>query len=530
MTADRAETAKMPKWTLQKLLGLTSIEGLNDKSGLEAIGLLVDLAGELNDPDLTDRALRFADDFEARDSAARHKTTLEYFRANAWSSRYSFRRADSDYVWDWEQPELREVVLHLRRALIGEDFKTQPVQRRCEILTNLGNVLSTLGRFVEANTYWTRALAIEPRFWMARGNRGRGLWNYLSLLYDLGHQRIFAFRAHGDLLAALAGIERDPGLGNPAVAPEFGDYAAKIGRALDIQAFERTYTPDRPPLGEDADYRHWALSEALFLNPLNDADRRPIAARDVLTLPGFKAPIDEPPVLFGFFNQLKQEYVSARWLHYEGLQATDLHPSDRDVVLTNTLDYPSYGLGIEKLRIAYRMAYSLLDKVAYFLNRYLDLGIDPTKVYFHNIWREKPGGPIRPQLASSRNLPFRGLYWLSKDIFEPGVREVTEPDAEALRDLRVHLEHKYVKVHDMGPFPPREGGPKDLFFDDLAYALSRTDLEAKGLRMLKLARAALIYLVLGMHQEERRRADAKDDGGGLVVPMEIGTYPDERKT
>ena len=109
------------------------------------------------------------------------------------------------------------------------------------------------------------------------------------------------------------------------------------------------------------------------------------------------------------------------------------------------------------------------------------------------------------------------------------MRDVTEPDAEALRDLRVHLEHKSVKVHEMGPFPPQDGEPKDLFFDDLAYSLNRRDLEAKGLRMLKLARAALIYLALGMHQEERRRAAGKGDGG-LVMPMTIETYPDQRKT
>lgn len=519
----------MPKWTLNALLAVTSIETLNDKAALEAIGHLVDLGGDSNDLDLIDRALGFADDLEARGSWPGHQTTLAYYRGNAWSSRYSARRTDPEFAWDWEQPELQEVVLHLRRALIGDEFSSQTVQRQCEILTNLGNVLSTLGRFVEANAYWSRALEIEPRFWMARGNRGWGLWEYLKLLYEPAHQPIFAYRAHGDLLAALVGIERDPGLGNPAVASEFGERAAEIGRAIDLEAFERIYTPDQPPLGEDSDYRRWALSEALFLNPLNDAERRPIAAHDVLTLPRFMAAIDEPPVLFGFFNQLKQEYVSARWLHYEGLRADGLHASDRHVTLTNTLDYPSYGLGIEKLRIAYRMAYSLLDKIAYFLNRYLGLGIDPTRVYFHNIWREKPGGPIRPQLADSRNLPLRGLYWLSKDLFEPGVREVTEPDAEALRDLRVHLEHKYVKVHEMGPFPPQDDEPKDLFFDDLAYSLNRRDLEARGLRMLKLARAALIYLALGMHQEERRRAADKGDGG-LIMPMTIEAYPDERKT
>lgn len=514
---------------LEDLLALQTIDGIADGAALQIVGTLIDVGGDRGDLDLIDRALEFADALEARGSRAGRVAVLEYFRANAWGWRYALRRSKTDDVWTWEQPELQAELLHLRRALTGDDFADLPAQRQCEILTNLGNVSSTLGRFIEANGYWTRALEIDPRFWMARGNRGRGLWDYLKALYDPDHQRVFALRAHGDLLAALVGIDRDPALGNPEVAPAFADRAAEIGRAIDVDRLERWYDPDRPPLAEDVDYRRWCVAETLFLNPLNDADRRPVAARDSLVLPAFSAALDEPPVLFGVFNQLKQEYVSARWLHYEGWRANGPHPSDLEVTLTNTLDYPCYGLGVEKLRIAYRMAYSLLDKTAFFLNRYLKLGIPPNQVYFRTIWREKPGDPIRPQLADSRNLPLRGLYWLSKDLFEPGVKAVTEPDARALYELRNHLEHKYVKVHDLGPFPPEPDGPKDMFFDDFACALNRRDFEAKGLRVLKLARAALIYLALGMHIEEGRRSGSKG-ATRLTMPMTLESFPDDRKT
>jgi hypothetical protein len=48
--------------------------------------------------------------------------------------------------------------------------------------------------------------------------------------------------------------------------------------------------------------------------------------------------LDEPPSLVGFFNQIKQEYVSARWSLYGGTHSSSrAHFSDRDVTLTNTL-------------------------------------------------------------------------------------------------------------------------------------------------------------------------------------------------
>src|SRR5207245_1998729 len=98
-----------------------------------------------------------------------------------------------------------------------------------------------------------------------------------------------------------------------------------------------------------------------------------------------------PPVI-GFFNQIKQEFVSARYLYYEGLRSKGPHFSDRDVLLYNTLDYPVYSLATEKLRAAFRLAYSLFDKISFFLNHYLQLGHNPNKVSFRGVWCE-PKGP-----------------------------------------------------------------------------------------------------------------------------------------
>ena len=72
-------------------------------------------------------------------------------------------------------------------------------------------------------------------------------------------------------------------------------------------------------------------------------------------------PIGEPPVLTGFFNQLKQEFVSARWLYFEGIHSESAHFSDRKVLLYNTLDYPAFGLAVEKTKVAFRMAYRCSD-------------------------------------------------------------------------------------------------------------------------------------------------------------------------
>ena len=44
----------------------------------------------------------------------------------------------------------------------------------------------------------------------------------------------------------------------------------------------------------------------------------------------------------------EQEYASARWLLFDGLHNDDVHFSDRNVAIANTLDYSAFGLAIEK--------------------------------------------------------------------------------------------------------------------------------------------------------------------------------------
>ena len=62
------------------------------------------------------------------------------------------------------------------------------------------------------------------------------------------------------------------------------------------------------------------------------------------------------------------------------------------MTLTNTFDYPAYGLAVEQVRTAYRVAYSLFDKIAFFLNDYFSLNIPLSQVSFGRVWKDKGGG------------------------------------------------------------------------------------------------------------------------------------------
>ena len=214
--------------------------------------------------------------------------------------------------------------------------------------------------------------------------------------------------------------------------------------------------------------------------------------------------------------------MSARWLCYEGLTEQRAHFSDRDTHLYDTLSIPSYSLATEKTKLAFRMAYSLFDKIAFFINEYFKVGLAEREVSFRSVWYERKGNPkpLSSIFLNRPNWPLRGLYWLSKDLYEPAFGEVSEPDAEGLADLRHHLEHKYCQVHeDLGlgysHFAAAQNG------STLGFRIGRDMLDAKSLHLLKLTRAALIYLSLAVHREEIARKAERGDGLIASMPLRM---------
>ena len=176
------------------------LAGLTGAQSLNVIGSLIDLSESLGKPEGARRALEQTDQIDPTKLAETDTALLEYFRANAWSVLHRHENAN---VWDWEQPALGQEIFHLRKCVSHAGFVKLEKLRRCQVFTNLGNCMDTVGRFVEAQDYWGRAIALEPKFGMAIGNMGYGLETYARALYDRGHQMLFLKFAHVGVKTAL---------------------------------------------------------------------------------------------------------------------------------------------------------------------------------------------------------------------------------------------------------------------------------------------------------------------------------------
>jgi hypothetical protein len=380
-----------------------SIDGLDDTHALDIVGSLIDAASDGASPQGVHDALALGERLRQRGLGPDHEAVLWYFVGNAWASLRHMRTAAGDAIWEWEQPEIREEIIAFRRALNPETIRHVDKARRCQIHTNLGNLFSTVGRSIDAVESFDRALGEHARFGMALGNKALCLVGYARALYDPGHRLVFAGVARRLVEQALA-----LPLETESAREGFGRLHVDLRRVTDGHDCSELEHLDSYPIGEGADapFRSWALREQLFLNPLNDLGPFGIAARDILHLPTMTVARETGTGFHGFYNQLKQEFATARWFLFEGLHPPARHLADADLVLLDTFDGTAFGHSLEKVKFAFRSAYSLLDKIAVFLATYLDFKMDMHRVNFRSVWYANghPKSGLWPLLALLRQV------------------------------------------------------------------------------------------------------------------------------
>ena len=514
---------KLPEPQAALLAGLTLEPGAAVAAAefMAVVAGLIDVASNQRHEDGLLHAIKLLDQMPEVVQGEVSVALRRYFLANAHAGLAGLSHGDRETVWDWEQPNRALAILNYREALAASDIDKEPPVRRNQIETNLGNSLSHVGRFIRAIEHWDNVLTVEPGFGMAHANRAKALVSYSACLHEKHWRHCLVSEARLAIDEAF-GCGLEPG-------------ADRSFEPLADWLTERTagWAPYEPPTAfngmspEEASYRQWVVNNKLALNPLNDIWRVPEAARDSYHLPPLMLSFKEASGVLGQFNQLKQEYTTARWLLFEGTNSDEAHFADAGVRLIEPPDMAHFSMDDEKVRLAFRSAYSLMDRVAFFINRHWQLGWSSDRVWLKSLWcpRGKKGGPapgLRPEFQRGPNWPLRGIYWISKDLYdEELVGETTSPEARDLYFLRRALEHRDVRTYSFS-LPSEELLPSDC------ECVIEEDLARETLRMLGLGREVLLHLGMATGIEERRREQVRPAEEPRVT-MEVREVPFEFK-
>lgn len=429
------------------------------------------------------------------------------------------------------------ILYHYREALDllyadelkKEIYRPYVIGLKLPLLTNYANMLSQCGRKVAAIRCYRQALEISPSFKMAIGNIGVALQHYSMLVHDKGHKNYLNHFAYNYIKLA---IESSPEEVHHNAANYFRNRLDIYSSEYIKEFLEQELHIDEYNLGmpQEEEYRKWCLRNHLFLNPLNDLPlEHSCFAADTLQLPGIITPIFQKdiPIYFGIFNQIKQEYVYARYLCYKFQSTTDEpHYADKETFLVNLYDYPQYSIRVEDGKTAFRLLYSLFDKVSFLANCYWKLGIKEHDVSFYSIWKNQSGGKNKYQhksIDTKNNIALESIKWIYKD-FNINFGDSEKPESQKLKILRHSLEHKYVKVHSSllydvcTPYLDDEG----------TYHISEKTLLQYTMNLMDMVRELIIDLSMAIHIEEFNRK-IKDKEEHLIGNLTLYKYEDEWK-
>lgn len=439
-----------------------------------------------------------------------YKSIVYLYKANIYDALSRFD--DEDAVWGWHQKYKIYETLELRKAVVDAKFCDLPSVHKCKIYTNLACNLSRLGRYIEAIKCYDSAMKIIPNFAMAICNRAVTLIDYALSLYDDGHA-LFILNHAVEQLNKIdeQNLYWDSGFHELAVN-SFKERKKYANSILNSAQYTQVSDLNQWSLGDSNDekeYRRWCLKNSLFLSPLNDICSHSIAAHDVIHLPSHKYSISDDIRYPKYFNILKQEFVFARHVYYLSMSIPDEHYADNDILLYNGFDGVRFGYKREQLKTAYRVAYSLFDKIAIFINEYYQVGLKTEFVSFRKIWGKcaNKQQELYKCFDGIKNMPLQGLYYLSKDLFDSQFIDNSLPEAEQLSDLRNRVEHRFLNV--------QEYAAEAKNTDNILY-VTADDLEKKTMKVLSMAREAIIYLSLSMYVEEKSKES--DDEFACILP------------
>lgn len=505
---------------------------------MAALGNLDELAKAVDDAD--DRGdipelRRLIGALEGMDKAKRsavERAAIEYYLANAHCGVRKASHSTPDAAWQWSQPLLEREILHLRRAVseLPDDGSGDVLRSR--IVTNLANALNHVGRSVEAIALWDTVLAKDEEFGMALANKGSAYYWHARYVQPEDEQLAMLRQARHFLALSLSvGIEEHAG---KSIAALFKHVSLMLEGTQEIHIPARPYANEVS--AEERTYREWCRRERLLLSHLNDLPEC-AGVEDIhenLVIPSIVVPVSEGgpdlPVVYGMFNQAKQEFVSARYMVYEAIlereSGVDLHFADRGVLLYDALDYRIYRLWVERMKAAFLAAHAILDKLAYLMNWYWKLGLKPKEVSFAGVWfkKGKTQNGIAPAIEKSRqNLPLRGLFWLSKDFHSNPADGELAPEPRMLHDMRNHIAHKYLRVHDH--IVTHLPADRSELPGDFSLQVTDEELHVYTVKLLRLVRSAMIYLSGAVLHEELEKQKAAGDG--LIGQMHIHTVDDD---
>ncbi|HCE1504016.1 TPA: hypothetical protein RG678_005158 [Vibrio alginolyticus] len=441
---------------------------LIDDSALDLFNLRVDELTDDNDVEGMQNFISTFDMFTPVFEDDYREAEFNYMLGNAYSL------LNVPQQKEWFSPELNKVIIHFKKALsllkkrnIDDIYQ---ITLESQISTNLGNYLSQQGRFMCAKKFWQRGILLnnQPIAHTAMYQSERYIAHYSQ--HDTPKAHYHYYLAYQSLKSRLE-LPNDPTKFNDSCLI-FGNewtetFKSWFEKNFDESEFERFYEPyDKRELNEkEIDYLAWCSDSHLFIDELEISELRYARHPDSLSLPPISPKLNltlshnEELVYHANFDEIKNDFCYARHLIFTALDTDNDEQSffNSTFQKIDDMTYCIDNIKAQNLKSAFKILYSLFDKIAYFINHFYNLNAleKDRKISFESLFKKlgsnKQWQP-HPKLAESKNQFLHALFYILKDLRDindqESVSDWLNPELTKICEIRNFIEHRSFKIID----------------------------------------------------------------------------------
>ncbi|TFH08775.1 MAG: hypothetical protein E4H14_05780 [Candidatus Thorarchaeota archaeon] len=485
---------------------------------VNALGFLIDIGSGLGDQTMIRKAIDAGTDSLKRPIPEELKGLLPYWLGNGYLELFAIALKSNEIPrLLCSSPEIQNAKKFLRMAIATADSVDSEIQVR--IHTNYANLLDNLGRRVEALLEYDKAINIDKNHLMARGNQGMALKAMAPLCGP------YEIPTYVKAYQTLVSVNNDPDsnhLLDARARAIFQECAEMIEKGinnpdvLNMSTVHQRY--DDSSMSEfERFYVSYCSEKSLFMN-FHFVDCNCEASIVDPVFISHYGPLSDQKAaheLFKSFNQMKEDYMSARLMLVESqYRREDLDSISMRTLIADTYDYSAFNIYIAYLKAAFKQAYGILDKIAVFVNKRYGIGLCDRRIAFdaepgdRSVWVDESGNP-REKIVQANNIYLHALYDISSDF-----RNGTLLNVKVIRNALVH--RKLTVQNPPTSKLSRAIGKESILYEDL---LSETE------SLLQLVKAALIYLIAAVDRDISHQKKKHGDARGTFT-LGNGQYLD----
>lgn len=475
-------------------------------------GLYIDIGAIKKNYNLINEGIRLLEEYlEILVLKEELQQSVLYNLGNGYMALYNLNKLDNPYYGFMNKStELNKAMQYYKKSL---ESKMQNKEITVQGYVNIANILDLTGRSIEAIELYDKALSINPNYGMGIANKGIAITYYSRLMND----KSFVYTMKGYNLIK-DGIEK----GVDKYSKEtFLKHIKSIEEKINISTYEGKCDDKLEGVYEYLNdkkvnvYKQFCLENDIYLNLCGKCTKCKYSTHDDIEIRKMITSVDTPIQessyikLSSFLNEIKQNFVTARFLLFEGyFEDRQLDYVDQNVAIVNTLNYVENNVHIQLLKFAFKNMYDILDKIAIFINEYLQMGKNEKRVDFNNVWYEngdKSKQKIHKRIMETKNFDINALFNISLDL--SNCIEYKE-----LREIRHTLTHRYLNIYWMG--------------EDSIENMSKEYLLENTIKITKVVKNSIIYLMSFIYTEEEKKSQQIE---GYIPTMQTSYIDDELK-